>query len=286
MDTVLITGGSGFFANHFVRSLLARDNPPRKISILSRSEYRQFQMNRELCSLDKTGALRFLIGDVRDRDRLRRAMEDIEVVIHAAALKRIEVGHYNPVEMVRTNVDGTINVVEAAKDAGVKKVIYLSSDKAFQPVSPYGLTKALGEQIVLSANHTRGWRGPKYSCCRYGNIWRSTGSVVPVWESMIKVGSKSVPLTDGDCTRFFMRGPEAVDLVLNTIETMPPDKPVIPELPAYRMADLATAMGVATDITGLPGWEKKHESMDFGNSSDVARRMTVDELRYELENTR
>lgn len=282
MDTVLITGGSGAFGHAFVRRLLTMERPPRRIVVFSRGEYRQFLMNKELWKLDTTGALRFLIGDVRDRERLRRAMEDVEVVIHAAALKRIEVGFYDPIEVIKTNVDGTVNVAEAAKDAGVKKAVFLSSDKAWQPVSPYGLSKAMGEYIFLAANNIRGPRGPKYSVTRYGNVWKSTGSVVPIWQSMIEQGAESVPVTDPDCTRFFMHMVEAVDLVLGTIEQMPTDKPVIPNLPAYRLGDLAEAMGVQYHVTGLPEWEKRDEGMGPGNTSDMARRMTVEELRQAL----
>lgn len=283
METVLITGGTGFFGHHFIRRLLSWEKPPRRIVVLSRSEYRQFLMNKELWELDKCGSLRFLIGDVRDRERLRRAFEDVEVVIHAAALKRIEVGHYNPSEMVKTNVDGTVNVVEAAKDARVKRVVYLSSDKAFQPVSPYGLTKALGEHIMLSANHTRGWHGPKFSVTRYGNVAGSTGSVIPVWRDILEHGGKTVRVTDPDATRFWMWADEAVDLVLQALEEVPEDKPLIPSLPAYRLGDLAEAMGATMDIVGMPQWEKPHESMDFENSSDKARRLTVEELKTMLD---
>ena len=281
-DSVLITGGTGFFSNAFVRRLLSWGKPPRRIVILSRGEYRQFMMRKELESLDKTSSMRFLIGDVRDRERLRRAMEDVEVVIHAAALKRIEVGHYNPVELVKTNVDGTVNVVEAAKDAGVKKVVYLSSDKAFQPVSPYGLSKAMGEHIVLAANNIRGSRGPKYACCRYGNVAGSTGSVIPVWRDILMTND-TVRVTDPEVTRFWMWADEAVDLVLDTLEAMPQSKPVIPILPAYRLGDLAEAMGAKMEIVGLPDYEKLDESMDFGNSSREARRLSVDELRIMLD---
>ena len=281
MDTVLITGGSGAFGHAFVRRLLTMETPPRRIVVFSRGEYRQFLMNKELWDLDTTGALRFLIGDVRDRERLRRAMEDVEVVIHAAALKRIEVGHYNPLEMVKTNIDGTANVVEAAKDARVKKVVYLSSDKAFQPISPYGISKAMGEALVLTANNTRGERGPRYAVTRYGNVAGSTGSVIPVWREILKTGD-TVTVTDPEVTRFWMSMDAAVDLVLNTLNLMPPKEPVIPILPAYRLGDLAEAMGAKMDIVGLPPWEKLHESMDEYRSSDKARRMTVEELRQAL----
>jgi UDP-N-acetylglucosamine 4,6-dehydratase len=222
--------------------------------------------------------LRFLVGDVRDRWRLTRACEGVEVVVHAAALKRIEVGHYNPVEMVRTNIEGAINVTEAARDAGVKKVVALSTDKAFQPVSPYGQSKALAERIFLSASTPT---GTKFAVTRYGNVWGSAGSVLPIWRGILASGSRSVPVTDPDCTRFFMLMREALDLVQRTIDTMTGDEtePVIPELPAFRLGDLADALGAEQNVIGLPAWEKMHESMREGRCSKDARRMSVDELR-------
>lgn len=283
MKSILITGGSGAFGNAMTQYLLAETSAER-IVVYSRGEYRQFLMSQEVAPLNMADRLRFMIGDVRDRDRLRRAMEGIEVVIHAAALKRIEVGNYNPIEMVKTNVNGAINVIEAAQDAGVKKVIALSSDKAFQPVSPYGTSKALAESIFLAANNTTGFQGPKFSVCRYGNVWGSTGSVVPVWRSMVSSGSISVPVTDPECTRFFMRMSEAVDLVINTINSSIVGELAIPKLPAYRLGDLAEAMGVKINVTGLPAWEKQHEGMSEELWSNEAKRMTIEQLKKELRN--
>jgi UDP-N-acetylglucosamine 4,6-dehydratase/5-epimerase len=281
MKSVMITGGTGAFGVAFAKHLLSLPTPPKRIVIFSRGEFRQFEMLQELKPLD-SGQLRFMIGDVRDRDRLRRAMQGIEVVVHAAALKRIEVGNYNPIEVVKTNVGGAVNVIEAAQDANVEKVVALSSDKAFEPVSPYGTSKALAESIFIAANNTTGWWGPGFSVCRYGNVWGSTGSVVPVWRKLLAQGRIAVPVTDPECTRFFMRMSEAVDLVLNTIKTMVGREVNIPTLPAYRLGDLATAMGAEIEVTGLPVWEKRHESMDVGVSSEHARRMTVGELQNEL----
>jgi UDP-N-acetylglucosamine 4,6-dehydratase/5-epimerase len=281
MKSVMITGGTGAFGVAFAKHLLSLPTPPKRIVIFSRGEFRQFEMLQELKPLD-SGQLRFMIGDVRDRDRLRRAMQGIEVVVHAAALKRIEVGNYNPIEVVKTNVGGAVNVIEAAQDANVEKVVALSSDKAFEPVSPYGTSKALAESIFIAANNTTGWWGPGFSVCRYGNVWGSTGSVVPVWRKLLAQGRIAVPVTDPECTRFFMRMSEAVDLVLNTIKTMVGREVNIPTLPAYRLGDLATAMGAEIEVTGLPVWEKRHESMDVGVSGEHARRMTVGELQNEL----
>lgn len=278
MKSILITGGSGAFGNAMTQYLLTETGAER-IVVYSRGEYRQFLMSQELAPLNMVDRLRFMIGDVRDRDRLRRAMEGVDVVIHAAALKRIEVGNYNPIEMVKTNVGGAINVIEAAQDARVKKVVALSSDKAFRPVSPYGTSKALAESVFLAANNTTGNYGPKFSVCRYGNVWASTGSVVPIWRGMKARGLDTVPVTDPECTRFFMRMSEAVDLVMNTINSSIVGELAIPRLPAYRLGDLASAMEMNIKVTGLPAWEKLHESMNEELHSDDARRMTVEELK-------
>lgn len=272
-----------------------RVGAPLRIVVFSRGEHRQAEMMREMAALNDHGAewrMRYFIGDVRDRDRLRRAMEGVEVVIHAAALKRIEVGNYNPMEVLKTNILGAANVIEAATDAGVDRVVALSTDKAFEPISPYGTSKAFAESLFLAANNTRGNEGPTFAVCRYGNIWASTGSVVPFWRSLIggRPGIASsdvnaipmVPVTDPECTRFFMTINQAIDLVLTTIETMKGGEIVIPHLPAYRLGDLAEAMGAQMSVAGLPAYEKRHESMGPGNSSDKARRMTIDELRAAL----
>ena len=280
LGSVLVTGGSGYFARGFVKHLLD-NNLSDRVCIYSRGEWAQAQM-REWLKDDPR--CRWFIGDVRDLQRLRRAMEGIEIVIHAAALKRIEVGKYNPEEMTKTNINGAINVVEAAHDASVDKVVFLSTDKAWQALSPYGQSKALAESIFLQANNTRGVSGPIFAACRYGNVWRSTGSLVPRWESMIVAGAKKVPVTDPACTRFFMTRQEAVELVMNTIERMEGGELVIPTwLPAYRVGDLAMAFGVGMEVIGLPEWEKLHEGMTDGVTSDLARRMTVEELKKAIK---
>lgn len=281
MKSVLITGGSGFFGTAFTKRLLEMSGEPHRIVIYSRSEHRHADMARELLPLDPDQRLRFLIGDVRDRDRLRRAMDGIEVIVHAAALKRIETGFYDPIEVSKTNIGGAVNVIEAAMDCRVKKVVALSSDKAHQPVSPYGTSKAFAESLFQSANNMRGNHGPIFASCRYGNVFASAGSVVPTWRKMLET-SNIVPVTDPDCTRFFMTIGEAVDLVLSTAESMKGGEIVIPTLAAYRLGDLAEAMGAKMDVRGLPTFEKKHESLADGNSSDKARRMSVAELRAAL----
>lgn len=279
MKSVLITGGSGFFGHGFVREAL--DRGVERICIYSRGEYAQHLMRMEF---GNDSRLRWLIGDVRDLDRMEEAMQGVDVVVHAAALKRIEVGFYNPEEMYKTNIIGTLNVIAAARRSGVSKVVGLSSDKAANPVSAYGISKAAAECAILSANNTRGADGPIYSAVRYGNVWKSTGSVVPTWEKLIASGIRSVPVTDPECTRYFMRRSEAVKLVMDTIDTMQGGELNIPQLPAYRLGDLAEAMQVEIVVNGLSEFEKRHETMDGVTDSSTARRMTVEELREELGN--
>lgn len=272
----LITGGTGSFGRAFARQLL--DDGCQRICIYSRGEHAQAEMREQF---DNDERLRFFIGDVRDRDRLRRAMEGVEIVVHAAALKRIEVGHYNPVEMIKTNVLGAVNVIEAAMDAEgahVRRVVALSSDKAYQPVSPYGCSKALAESLFLAANNVRGKWGPIFAVTRYGNVAGSAGSVIPKWRDILE-HDFTVPVTDPECTRFWMTMDEAVELVLQTIGTMKGGELEIPRLPAYRLADLAEAMGARMDVTGLNGFEKLHEGMRDGLTSDTVRRMSVVELK-------
>lgn len=273
----LITGGSGYFGRACAREMLTRGYDP--VCIFSRGEHAQAAMREEF---NNDPRMRFFIGDIRDLPRLRWAMEGVRVVIHAAALKRIEVGAYNPEELVKTNVLGAMNVVEAARSPGtsVERVVALSTDKAYQPISPYGQSKALAESLFLTANNTT--RGPRFAVCRFGNVAGSTGSVIPKWRALLK-NTDTVPVTAPHCTRFWMLISDAVNLVLDTAETMTGGELAIPELAAYRLDDLAAALGAKTHITGLPDFEKAHESMDETKCSETARRMTIEELRGALQ---
>ncbi len=276
--SILITGGTGSFGRAFIARLLANAGSER-ICCFSRGEHAQADMRAEF----NDDRLRWFIGDVRDRDRLRRAFEGVDIVVHAAALKRIEVGAYNPIEMVKTNVLGTMNVIEAAMDAGVEKVVALSSDKAYQPISPYGQTKALMEGLMLAANNTS--PHTRFAVTRYGNVAGSAGSVIPLWRQQLRDQAPHtgpVSVTDPGCTRFWMTMGEAVDLVLDTIETMP-EEIAIPNLPAFRLDDLVEAMGAYYHEKGLPKWEKKHEGLCDDLTSDSARQLSVAELREALE---
>jgi UDP-N-acetylglucosamine 4,6-dehydratase len=281
MRSVLVTGGSGFFGRGFARRAL--DLGCERVCILSRGEYAQHLMRQEF---DNDSRLRFFVGDVRDLSRVRRAMEDVEVVVHAAALKRVEVGEYDSEEMAKTNVIGAINVIEASRDAKVRKVVALSTDKAFEPVNAYGASKLLAEKLFLAANASRGARGPIYAVTRYGNVAGSTGSVIPTWRAAA-AASDPIVITDRECTRFWMTLDEAVDLVLTTIRTMKGGELRVPDLPAYRLGDLLTAMKPpesALHVKGIGPGEKMHEGMAPGITSDKARRMSVDELREALRN--
>lgn len=274
IESVLITGGSGYFGRGFARAML--DRGARRVCIYSRGEYAQATMRQEF---EDDPRLRWFIGDVRDLDRLLRAMRGVDLVIHAAALKRIEVGCYNPDEMVKTNIGGAMNVIDAATSGGVSRVVALSTDKAFQPVSPYGHSKAMAECLFLNANRAH---GPRFAVTRYGNVSGSTGSVIPVWRKVLEK-TDTVTVTDPECTRFWMTLKEAVDLVIDTAINMDGGELKVPTLPAYRLGDLAEAMGAKMKVVGLPEHEKRHESMSNENSSDRARRMTTGELREALQ---
>jgi UDP-N-acetylglucosamine 4,6-dehydratase len=279
MQSILLSGGTGTFGRAFARHVLVNGFTDR-LCVFSRGEHAQADLRAELGNDER---LRFFIGDVRDRDRLRRAMEGCALVVHAAALKRIEVCEYCPAEVVKTNVDGAVNVIEAATDAGVSRVVALSTDKADSPRNAYGASKLLAEKLFLAANAGRGASGPLFAVTRYGNIAGSAGSVIPKWRAMIAAGAKTVPVTDPDATRYWMKIEEAVDLVLQTAASMRGGELAIPDwLPAYRLGDLAEAMGVKMQVIGLPPFEKRHESMREGLTSDTAPRLSVDELREKL----
>ncbi len=277
MKSVLITGGSGTLGNALTARLLSGN--VERICILSRGEKAQSDMRARFGD----SRMRYFIRDVRDRDGLQRAMRGCDVVIHAAALKRIDTCHYNPDEAEKTNVGGTINVRDIAEAVGVKRVILTSTDKACEPVSTYGRTKATAEDIFINAHRTRLSGGPRFATVRYGNVWGSTGSVVPQWRAIIASGGTPF-VTDRSCTRFFMLVSQAVDFVLGTLETMPEGISVPRDLPAYSVKTLLEAMNILRyEEVGLnTEIEKYHESMLPGLSSDKARQMTPEELRMYL----
>jgi len=271
---MLITG-AGSFARAFVKHLL-REGEYNRICLYSRNEHNQAMFREEF---EDDPRLRFFLGDIADRERLKVAMRGVKTIVHSAAQKRIESCFYNSSQVVKTNVMGTLNVIEIAAEAGVCKMVTLSSDKATNPISIYGTSKLMAESLTLSANHTYGESGPRYMSVRYGNIMNSAGSVIPRWKKSLEEGKK-IFITDPNATRFAMMQEEAVSLVISTLANGSTKEPTIPDLPAYRLGDLARAMGIERLIKiGLPDYEKLHESLDGETDSSQARRLSINELR-------
>lgn len=256
---ILITGGTGYFSQAMTKFLLETE-VANKIVIYSRGEAAQARMRETM----QSDTLRFLIGDVRDQDRLERAMQGIDLVIHAAALKRVEVGEYNPTEMVQTNVMGTMAVIRACQQANVAKMVYLSTDKACEPLNAYGATKLTAEKLVLAAN-AEAPASTQFNVTRYGNVAGSTGSVIPTWRACIAQG-KPLKITMPNATRYWMMPHEACDIVWFAASSAG-GKLIVPSLPAYEVCDLADCMApraLETRITGIRPGEKLHESMISG----------------------
>jgi len=278
-SSILITGGTGSFGKAFVRYAL--DNlDPRRLIIFSRDELKQFEC-RHLFGDDPR--LRWFIGDVRDEKRLLRAMHDVDYVVHAAALKQVDTGEYNPFEFVKTNVLGSQNVVEAAIDMGVKKVVALSTDKASSPINLYGATKLTADKIFILGNNYAASYPTRFAVVRYGNVTGSRGSIIPKWRAMAERGD-SLPITDLRCTRFLITLPDAVQMVVDTFQMMQGGELVVPHIPSHKVVDLAQAIapGAAMHDMGLRPGEKLHEEMI---SPEEGRRavMVMDGKYYVLE---
>jgi UDP-N-acetylglucosamine 4,6-dehydratase len=272
--SLLITGGTGSFGRAFVKTVLERYPGISRLVVLSRDELKQYEMAEELRGHEKV--LRFFIGNVRDLDRLKRAMEGIEVVVHAAALKQVPAAEYNPFECIKTNVLGAQHVVEAALDTGVKTVVALSTDKAAAPINLYGATKLCSDKLFTAANNIRGSRDVRFSVVRYGNVMASRGSVIPFF--MKKRATGVLPITDPRMTRFNICLREGVDMVLFALDNALGGEIFVPKIPSYRITDLAEAIGPACEhpVVGIRAGEKIHEEMV--TSSDAFN--TVDWGRY------
>lgn len=258
--TILITGGTGSFGHHFVDYALAHYEP-KKIIIYSRDEFKQFNMANAYKKHEKV--LRFFIGDVRDEARLFRAMHGVDYVIHAAALKQVPACEYNPNEAIKTNVNGAMNVINAALDAGVEKVVALSTDKAVNPINLYGGTKLVSDKLFTAANAYSGAYGTKFSVVRYGNVAGSRGSVIPFFQSIIDKGGKDLPITDYRMTRFWISLEEGVMLVIKALEEARGGETFISKIPSFKITDLAQAMlpGCNMPEVGIREGEKLHECM-------------------------
>jgi len=260
--TILITGGTGSFGRKFIKTVLEKFEP-KKIIVFSRDELKQFEMqNTEpFSTADKKGIMRFFLGDVRDPDRLKRAMEGVDIVIHAAALKQVPAAEYNPFEVVKTNIIGGQNVIDACLAARVNRVIALSTDKAAAPVNLYGASKLTSDKLFIAANNYKGTHDIKFSVVRYGNVMGSRGSVIPFFLETKKTGV--LPITDERMTRFNITLQEGVDFVLLCLDKMWGGELFVPKIPSYRIIDLAKAIApeCRIEIVGVRPGEKIHEEM-------------------------
>jgi UDP-N-acetylglucosamine 4,6-dehydratase len=256
--SILITGGTGSFGKHFIQTLLNRHRPKRVI-VYSRDELKQFEMQQEFNS----PSMRFFIGDVRDAERLRQAMRQVDYVVHAAALKQVPAAEYNPMECIKTNIHGAENVINAAIENEVEKVIALSTDKAANPINLYGATKLVSDKLFVAANNVTGGHRTRFSVVRYGNVVGSRGSVVPFFRKLLNEGAKELPVTDARMTRFWITLQQGIDFVLKNFERMHGGEIFVPKIPSMRVIDLAEAMAphLPTSIIGIRPGEKLHEVM-------------------------
>lgn len=276
--SVLITGGTGSFGKAFVKTVLSRYPDVKRLVVFSRDELKQFEMSQEF-PVESYPALRYFIGDIRDESRLRRALEGIDVVIHAAALKQVPAAEYNPFECIKTNVLGAQNLIEACLDSQVQRVVALSTDKAAAPVNLYGATKLCSDKLFVAANNIKGHRDIRFSVVRYGNVMGSRGSVIPFFHAKRATGE--LPITDPAMTRFNISLQEGVDMVLWSIEHAWGGEVLVPKIPSYRVVDVATAVAPECRqvIVGVRPGEKIHEEMitvsDSLNTVDMGRYYAV-----------
>jgi UDP-N-acetylglucosamine 4,6-dehydratase len=277
---VLVTGGSGSFGRLFVRTLLARSRPARLI-VFSRDEFKQYEM-QQLLAGEAAAPLRFFIGDVRDADRLEMATREVDIIVHAAALKHVPAAEYNPFECIRTNITGAENVVRAALRNGVERVIALSTDKAASPINLYGATKLASDKIFVAANNLAGSLATRFSVVRYGNVVGSRGSVIPFFRRLVAEGATSVPVTDLRMTRFWITLQQGVDFVSSSLAMMEGGEIFVPKIPSMRITDLARALapGLPQRVVGIRPGEKLHEVMI--TEDDSRQTLELDE-RYVIE---
>jgi len=274
--SILVTGGTGSFGQAFVRTLLDRHPHIDRIVVYSRDELKQYEMAQRLGEHEQ---LRFFIGDIRDEARLRRALEGVDVVIHAAALKQVPAAEYNPFEAIKTNVLGAQNLVEACLDSDVRTVIALSTDKAAAPINLYGATKLCSDKLITAANNIRGNRDLKFAVVRYGNVMGSRGSVIPYFLDCREKGV--VPITDPEMTRFNITIQEGVDVVLWSIDAALGGEIFVPKIPSYRILDLAEAIAPEAErrVVGIRPGEKVHEEMittsDSYNTVDLGQYFAI-----------
>ena len=260
--TILVTGGTGSFGHCFTQYVLEHYNP-KKLIIYSRDEFKQFTMSNEKIYKDNADKMRFFIGDVRDEARLERACENVDYIVHAAALKQVPACEYNPDEAIKTNINGAQNVINAALKTGVKRVVALSTDKAVDPVNLYGATKMVSDKLFIAVNAYAGSKDINFSIVRYGNVAGSRGSIIPFFKSLIEKGEKELPITDYRMTRFWISLPQGVELVLKALAEAKGGETFISKIPSFNIKDLAEAMcpGIGTKEVGIRPGEKLDEVM-------------------------
>jgi UDP-N-acetylglucosamine 4,6-dehydratase (inverting) len=268
-QSILITGGTGSFGKAFIRQVLEHCPKIKRLVVFSRDELKQYEMSQEFPE-SKYPQLRYFLGDVRDSQRLSRALEGIDTVVHAAALKQVPAAEYNPFEFIKTNVLGAQNIIEACLDNEVKRVVALSTDKAAAPINLYGATKLCSDKLFLAANNFKGGRDLRFSVVRYGNVMGSRGSVIPFF--MKKAKSGVLPITDGDMTRFNITLDEGVEMVTWALEHALGGEILVPKIPSYRISTVAEAIGPSCkqEIIGIRPGEKLHEEMiTFSDSTNT-----------------
>jgi len=265
-SSILITGGTGSFGNAFIARMLQRFPDIRRIVVYSRDELKQWELQQQYPEA-KYPQLRFFLGDVRDRERLRRALERIDTVVHAAALKQVPAAEYNPMEFVKTNVLGAENLIQACLDTSVKRVVALSTDKAAAPINLYGASKLCSDKLFIAANNIKGSRDLRFSVVRYGNVMGSRGSVIPFF--LNKARSGVLPITDPAMTRFNISLQNGVEMVLWALEHSLGGELLVPKIPSYRIMDLAEAIGPSCEksVLGIRPGEKIHEEMITSSDS-------------------
>ncbi|MFH1461704.1 MAG: UDP-N-acetylglucosamine 4,6-dehydratase (inverting) [bacterium] len=260
--SILVTGGTGSFGKEFIKTILQKFPEIERVIVFSRDEYKQFVMSN-MPEFKDNKKLRFFIGDVRDRDRLYRAFDGVDIVVHAAALKQVPSCEYNPFEAVKTNILGAQNVIDAAIDRNVKKIVALSTDKACAPINLYGATKLCSDKLFIAGNVYAGLHDTRFSVVRYGNVAGSRGSVIPYFQDLIKNGAKSLPITDQRMTRFWLKLEDAVEMVLMALQNMYGGELFVKKIPSMKIVDLARAISenlILKDVGIRPG-EKIHEVM-------------------------
>ncbi len=264
--SILITGGTGSFGKMFVETILATYPDVKRLVIYSRDELKQFEMSQQFSMVDHP-SIRYFIGDIRDADRLKRAMQGIDIVVHAAALKQVPAAEYNPFEFIKTNILGAQNVIDASLDCGVQKVVALSTDKAAAPINLYGATKLCSDKLFVAANNVRGERDIRLSVVRYGNVMGSRGSVVPYFKDKVSTGE--LPITHPEMTRFNISLQDGINMVLWAIDNAWGGEILVPKIPSYRIIDLANAIGPLCkhSIIGIRPGEKIHEEMITNSDS-------------------